>query len=60
MRIITRESTQINREPRSVIAHNGMLSKNPTLSIVVTISLGRVVAVRADGPEENMMVDTIP
>lgn len=60
MRIITRESTQINREPSRVMAHRGILSINPTLSMVVTISSGRVVADTAVRPEEDMMVVTMP
>ena len=50
----------MNREPSRVMAHRGMLSKKPTLSMVVTISLGRVVADMAVRPEEDMMVDTMP
>ena len=49
----------MNREPSSVTAHRGMLSKNPTSSMMFTISSGSVVAVMADKPDELMMEDTM-
>jgi len=57
---MTRASTQINREPSRVMAHRGMLSINPTLSMMATISSGSVVALRSARPDESMMVETMP
>ena len=50
----------MNRDPSRVMAHRGMLSKKPTSSMMVTISLGRVVSVSADKPEASMMVEIMP
>ena len=41
--IIMNDKTVINSPPIRVTAHNGILSKNPQLSMVVTISAGKVV-----------------
>ena len=57
---MTRASTQINREPSRVMAHRGMLSINPTLSMMATISSGSVVALRSARPDESMMVEIMP
>ena len=51
---MTRASTQINREPSRVMAHRGMLSINPTLSMMATISSGSVVALRSARPDESL------
>lgn len=60
VRIITRDSTQMNREPKRVTAHRGILSRKPTSSMTATISSGRAVAVAPVRPEEDRMVSTIP
>ena len=40
VRIITKESTVMNKLPRIVTSHSGMLARNPTFSIAVCISAG--------------------
>ena len=60
VRIITRDSTQMNREPSRVTAHRGMLSRKPTSSIIATISSGSSAAADPAMPEEDRMVSTIP
>ena len=60
VKIITKDSTQMNRELSSVIAHKGMLSRNPTSSMMFTISSGRTEADSPAMPEASMMVVTIP
>lgn len=41
VRIMMKESTRINRLPRMVTSHNGMLARKPTSSMAVWISPGR-------------------
>lgn len=41
VRIIIKESTRINRLPRMVTSHNGILARKPTSSMAVWISPGR-------------------
>ena len=60
VRIITRDSTQMNRDPRRVMAHRGILSRKLTSSMIVTISSGRLEADSAVRPEASMIEDTIP
>ena len=57
---MTSDKTQINRDPRSVTAHSGILSRKPTSSMMVTISSGRAVSDMAVRPEASIMVDTAP
>ena len=51
---------QITGDPSRVTAQRGMLSRNPTFSMIVTISAGMVISEMLDSPEAFMMVDTIP
>ena len=57
---MTSDSTQINRDPSSVTAHSGMLSKKPTSSMIVTISSGSAVADMVVRPDVPMMVEMAP
>ena len=57
---MTSDSTQINNDPSRVIAQRGMLSTNPTSSMMDTISLGNDAADVTVIPEESMIVVTIP
>ena len=60
VRIITKESTVINRLPNRVTIHNGMDSSIPTASILSTISEGSSVTVPPAIPEWDMMFVTMP
>ena len=42
---MTKDNTQMNSDPSSVMAQSGMLSTNPTSSMMLTISLGNDAAV---------------
>jgi hypothetical protein len=55
------DSTVINRPPKSVTAHNGILSKNPVLLIAVTISAGSTAGEELlPIPDEFIIVDINP
>ena len=54
------DSTVINNHPISVTAHNGILSKNPQSSMVVTISAGKVVCSGVPNPAAFIMVEIVP
>ena len=60
LRIITKDSTQMNRPPISVTAHNGMDSKKPQSSTAVMISCGSTVACGLPNPAEFIIVLTTP
>ena len=57
---MTSDNTQINSDPNRVMAQRGILSRNPTFSITVTISVGIVISEIVDSPEDVIMVDTMP
>ena len=50
----------MNRDPSRVMARRGVLSGNPTSSMMVTISLGRAVSVSADSSEAAMIAEIMP
>ena len=54
--IIMNDSTVMNRPPISVTAHKGIDSKNPQLSMAVTISAGKTVCAAEPKPAAVIMV----
>ena len=50
----------INRPPISVTAHKGILSKKPQLSMVSTISCGKVVCCAEENPAAVIIVEIVP
>ena len=55
-----KDITVINRPPISVTAHNGIDSKNPQLSMVSTISCGKVVCCGFPKPAAFIIVPIVP
>ena len=55
-----KDITVMNRPPMSVTAHRGMLSKKPQLSMVSTISCGKVVFCAVVNPAAVIIVPIIP
>lgn len=58
--IMTRDSAQIKRLPKSVTIQRGMLSQKPTLVIASITVCGRSVAISGVRPEYDIMVDIAP